>query len=115
MSKQKKETINGIVYSTNPNFQIQFNDELEQETLIPSLQDLRIWLDRKHRGGKTATIIKGFIGKESDLEDLAKMLKTKCSTGGSAKDGEIIIQGDLRDKVLDLLLKTGYKAKKAGG
>ncbi len=115
MSKQKKETTNGIVYSTNPNFQIQYNEEIEQETLIPSQQDLRIWLDRKHRGGKTATLIKGFIGQLIDLEDLAKMLKTKCSTGGSAKDGEIIIQGDFRDKVIDILAKAGYKAKKAGG
>lgn len=112
---KKKEATDGIVYSTNPNFQYQFNNDTEEETLAPNQQDLRIWLDRKHRGGKTATLIKGFIGTTSDLEQLAKLLKTKCATGGSAKDGEIIIQGDFRDKVIDALTKAGYKAKKAGG
>jgi translation initiation factor 1 len=79
-------------------------------------QDLRVWLEKNHRGGKTATVIKGFVGSDADLESLGKTLKTKCGTGGSAKEGEIIIQGDHRDKVLVLLLDQGYKnTKKAGG
>lgn len=111
-----KKNINsgGLVYSTNPNFKPE-NEETEQETVQPAAQDLRIWLEKNHRGGKTATVIKGFIGRDSDLETLGKTLKQKCGTGGSVKDGEIIIQGDHRDKILLLLTQSGYKAKKAGG
>lgn len=112
MSKKKP---NGIVYSTNPDFQYQFNQEDELETLPENQQDLRVWIDRKHRAGKQVTLITGFVGSANDLETLGKLLKTKCGTGGSAKDGEIIIQGDVRDKVMDILTKAGYKAKKAGG
>ncbi|MBN1650080.1 MAG: translation initiation factor [Bacteroidales bacterium] len=114
MSKKKKNKaiIGDIMYSTNPDFEYEF--EQETETLAPADQDLRIWLDRKHRGGKQATLIKGFIGSDADLKDLAKILKTKCGVGGSSKDGEIIIQGDFRDKALDILKGLGYKAKKAG-
>ncbi len=110
----KKKPI-GVVYSTNPDFNFQFHEQDESETLPPNQQDLRVWIDRKQRGGKQVTLITGFVGKNADLELLGKLLKTKCGTGGSVKDGEIIIQGDTRDKVLDLLLKAGYKAKKAGG
>lgn len=110
----KKKPI-GVVYSTNPDFNFQFHEQDERETLPPNQQDLRVWIDRKQRGGKQVTLITGFVGKNADLELLGKLLKTKCGTGGSVKDGEIIIQGDTRDKVLDLLLKAGYKAKKAGG
>lgn len=113
MPKNKKAI--GTVYSTNPDFNYQYEDSPESETLIPQQQDLRIFLEKKHRGGKTACIIKGFIGRHDDLEALAKLLKIKCGTGGSAKDGEIIIQGDVRDKILAILLEKGYKAKKAGG
>lgn len=115
MSKKRRETSDGIVYSTNPDFKINYIDHSEEETLDPTQQNLKIWLDRKQRGGKTVTLIKGFVGTQEDLEDLAKMLKTKCGVGGSAKDGEIILQGDFRDKVLDILTKAGYKSKKAGG
>ena len=113
MSK-KKNTI-GIVYSTNPDFQYQYDEEEKQETLPSQQQNLKIMLDKKQRGGKMVTLITGFVGSENDLSDLGKMLKTKCGVGGTAKDNEILIQGDFRDKVLDLLLKAGYKAKKAGG
>jgi translation initiation factor 1 len=112
MSKKKP---NGIVYSTNPDFKYEYDSTSEEETLLPNQQDLRVWIDRKQRAGKQVTLITGFIGTTEDLEALGKLLKTKCGTGGSAKDGEIIIQGDVRDKVMDLLIKAGYKAKKAGG
>ncbi len=82
--------------------------------LPPNQQDLRVWLD-KHRGGKTATIVRGFVGSDADLEALGRTLKTKCGVGGSAKNGEVIIQGDHRDKVVDILMKAGFKCKKAGG
>lgn len=115
MSKKKRESADGIVYSTNPDFKINYIEDTDEETLAPSQQNLKIWLDRKQRGGKTVTLIKDFVGTQKDLEDLSKMLKTKCGVGGSAKDGEIILQGDFRDKVLDILTKAGYKSKKAGG
>lgn len=105
----------GMVYSTNPDFEYDTAGEQEPETLAPERQNLRIWLDRKHRGGKTVTIVRGFVGRETDLAELGRMLKSKCGTGGSAKDGEIIIQGDRRDRVAELLAAAGYVCKKAGG
>ena len=110
----KKKNISGVIYSTNPNFQYTFEKKSEQETLPPQQQDLRVFIEKKHRGGKTVSIIKGYIGKQEDLDELAKLLKTKCGTGGTAKDGEILIQGDFRDKIMEFLLAKGYKAKKAG-
>ena len=104
----------GMVYSTNPDFEYKTDEVEEQDTLEPAKQDLRVWLDRKQRGGKVVTLIKGFVGREEDLSDLAKMLKTKCGVGGAAKEGEILIQGDHRDRVVELLLKAGYRCKKAG-
>ncbi|MFR9603094.1 MAG: translation initiation factor [Rikenellaceae bacterium] len=105
----------GMVYSTNPDFEYQSNTDNDQERLDPSKQDLRVWLDRKQRGGKVATIIKGFVGSSDDLKELARTLKTKCGVGGAAKDGEIIVQGDHRDRVVEILTKSGYKCKRAGG
>ena len=105
----------GMVYSTDPDFEYDTAGEQEPETLAPERQNLRIWLDRKHRGGKTVTIVRGFVGREADLEELSRMLKSKCGTGGSVKDGEIIIQGDRRDRVAELLAAAGYVCKKAGG
>jgi translation initiation factor 1 len=113
MSKNKNKP--GIVYSTNPDFKFD-NDIIPiGTTLPPSQQDLRVMLDKKQRGGKAVTLITGFIGKDDDLNLLGKMLKQKCGVGGTSKDGEILIQGDHRDKVLQLLMASGYKAKKAGG
>jgi translation initiation factor 1 len=110
MSKKHKANSDGLVYSTDPDF-IPASDEPEAETLPVSQQKLRIRLETKHRGGKAATVITGFIGRDDDLESLSKKLKTHCGTGGSAKDGEIIIQGDQRPKVLAWLLQQGYPAK----
>ena len=113
MSKNKNISGN-IIYSTNPDFEFDYGENIIPETFPPGQQNLKVWLDRKMRKGKTVTLIKGFIGKNENLKILAKQLKTKCGTGGSVKDGEIIIQGDVRDKVLTILLNDGYKAKKAG-
>lgn len=104
----------GMVYSTNPDFEYTTAKEEQTPTLPPQQQDLRVWVDRKHRGGKTVTLVKGFVGTDDDLADLGRMLKSKCGVGGTAKDGEIIIQGDHRDRIMELLSKAGYKCKKAG-
>jgi translation initiation factor 1 len=106
MSK-KKSSANGIVYSTDPSFKPS-EESFEEETLLPGTQALRVFLDNKHRGGKTVTIVSGFIGREVDLENLGKELKGFCGTGGSVKDGEIIIQGDHRAKVLQFLKGKGF-------
>jgi translation initiation factor 1 len=106
-----KDRLN-VVYSTNPNFQYETNDLETFETLPKEKQVLRISLDKRNRGGKKVTLITGFIGKEEDLEDLGKWLKVKCGVGGSAKDREIIIQGDVRNKVCEILLKAGYQKVK---
>lgn len=112
MAKKNKPDIRGFVYSTDPGFSFQEDTE-NVETLSALQQKLKIRLDTKRRAGKAVTLIENFIGQEQDLEDLSKKLKTFCGTGGSAKDGEIIIQGDQREKVLQWLLKNGYsKAKK---
>lgn len=114
MAKKSKKRID-IVYSTNPNFSVDDELEDEQETLAPQHQNLRVLIDRKQRGGKEVTLVTGFIGSEDDLQDLGKRLKQKCGVGGSVKDGEIIIQGNHLQKILDLLLKANYKAKQSGG
>lgn len=114
MSKKNKPDTRGFVYSTDPDFSFE-TESKNEETLLPAQQVLKIKLDTKHRGGKAVTLVEGFTGKEDDLQELGKKLKTFCGTGGSAKDGQIIVQGDQRDKVLQWLLKSGYsKTKKAG-
>jgi len=111
MSKKNKPDTRGFVYSTDPGFK--FEEEQDNlQTLNPAQQKLRIKLDTKHRAGKAVTLIEGFIGTDEDLQDLGKKLKSFCGTGGSAKDNEIIVQGDQRDKVLQWLLKNGYKLSK---
>ncbi len=106
-----KERLN-IVYSTNPDFTYETTQEEEAETLPPAQQRLRVQLDRKNRGGKVVTLVTGFVGNENDLKDLGKLLKSKCGVGGSAKEGEIIVQGDFKQKVFDLLKKEGYSQTK---
>ena len=115
MSSQKNKDRVNIVYSTNPDFAYQYSPDEEAETLPKQQQNLKVFLDKKQRAGKMVTLVTGFVGKEIDLGALGKLLKTKCGVGGTVKDGEILIQGDFRDKILQLLLTEGYKAKKAGG
>lgn len=109
-----KERLN-VVYSTNPDFNYESENDEEQVTLKSSQQNLRVQLDRKNRGGKVVTLITGFVGTEDDLKELGKLLKSKCGVGGSAKDREIIVQGDFKLKIVELLKKEGYTQTKAIG
>jgi len=112
MSKNKKSrNAVGVVYSTNPDYQYQYDDEPQAETLPPAKQRLRVSLDRHHRGGKTVTLVTGFVGTDDDLQALGKTLKNRCGVGGSAKDGEIIIQGDHLERVRQLLAADGYTVR----
>jgi translation initiation factor 1 len=111
---KKKERLN-VVYSTNPDFQFEYEEDEQPDTLPVNQQKLYVSIDRKQRGGKEVTLIEGFIGSEDDLKDLGKMVKQKCGVGGTAKDGEILIQGNFRDKVCALLEKEGYQVKRKGG
>lgn len=104
----------GMVYSTNPDFEYRTDEPEEAETLPAARQQLRVWLDRKQRAGKVVTLVKGFVGRDEDLQSLARLLKTKCGVGGAAKDGEILIQGDHRDRIVEILTRSGYRCKKAG-
>lgn len=102
----------GVVFSTNPDFAYEEQEEIEPETLEPSKQNLIVSIDRKSRAGKQVTLVTGFVGTSDDLADLGRTLKVKCGVGGSAKDGEITIQGDFRDRVVAILKDMGYKAKR---
>ena len=102
-----KDRLN-VVYSTNPQFSYETEDETQEETLPKDKQNLRVNIEKKNRGGKVVTVITGFIGSDDDLKELGKLLKSKCGVGGSAKDGEILIQGELKVKVIELLKKEGY-------
>lgn len=114
MTKDWKERL-GVVYSTNPNYQFEKEEEDSQDTLVPKQQKLIVSLDKRNRKGKAVTLISGFIGQPDDLEQLGKLLKTKCGVGGTVKDGNILIQGDFRDKVVAILHGEGYQAKRSGG
>lgn len=109
-----KDRLN-VVYSTNPDFRYEIRDEEETSTLPPPQQKLRVQLDRKNRGGKVVTLVTGFTGSDDDLKELGRLLKSKCGVGGTAKDGEIIVQGDFKQKVLDLLKQAGYTQTKPVG
>lgn len=113
MGKDWKDRL-GMVYSTNEDYEYDNNDE-EQETLAPNEQKLYVSLDKKNRKGKAVTLIEGFVGTQEDLNALGKILKSKCGVGGSSKDGEILIQGDFRDKIVPLLEGEGYKVRRKGG
>lgn len=117
MAKKKigLEDLGGFVFSTDDNFQPHETDKKQQENLVPSDQHLEAHYSSKGRAGKTATIVKGFIGSDDELNSLGKQLKKKCGVGGSVKDGEIIIQGDLRDKIMTFLEEKGYNVKRVGG
>lgn len=112
MSRKNKPDTRGFVFSTDPDFQFEPEDQQGQETLPPAKQQLRVILDKKQRAGKAVTLVTGFRGTIEDLEDLGKKLKNFCGTGGSVKDGEAIIQGDQREKVLQWLIRNDYKLSK---
>lgn len=114
MAKKSKGRVN-VIYSTNPDYDYENEFEEDVETLPNNQQQLKVYHDRKARKGKTATIVEGFIGTPEDLKDLEKTLKAKCGVGGSSKDGLVIIQGELRDKIYDILQNEGFKVKKSGG
>jgi len=114
MGNDWKERL-GVVYSTNPDFEFQTETEKEEKTLPPQQQKLYVSLDRKNRKGKSVTLVSGFTGLEEDLKELGKLLKTKCGVGGSARAGEILIQGDFRERVMEILKTEGYQVKRSGG
>lgn len=101
-----------VLYSTNPDFQYEYDETPEAETPAPGQQKLRVQIEKKGRGGKTVTIVRGFVGKDDDLKSLARLLKNRCGVGGSTKDGEILIQGELKEKVLGILRESGYTNSK---
>lgn len=115
MAAKKKLGQGGVVFSTDPDFQPQYDDQDETETLAPKDQLLYVSLDRKQRGGKTVTLVEGFVGREDDLQALGKLLKNKCGVGGNVKDGTILIQGDHKQKIANILQDAGYKIKLKGG
>ena len=106
-----KDRLN-IVYSTNPDFAYTTDEKEENETLPKQQQKLRVSIEKNHRGGKTGTIVRNFVGTENDMKELGKLLKTKCGVGGSVKEGEVLVQGDFKEKVIELLKKEGYTQTK---
>ena len=112
MSKKKNPDPRGFVYSTDPEFKFASDEATNKETPAPEQQKLKVRLDKKQRAGKAVTLVEGYIGTENDLEELGKKIKTFCGTGGSVKDGQVIVQGDQRDKVVQWLLKDGFKNTK---
>ncbi|PSR52185.1 translation initiation factor [Adhaeribacter arboris] len=115
MADKNKKGRQGVVFSTDPDFKYEYEPEEQITTLPPPQQNLKVQLDKKARAGKQVTLVTGFVGTEDDLKELGKLLKNKCGVGGTIKDQEIIIQGDFRDKILQILIQANYKAKKVGG
>jgi translation initiation factor 1 len=116
MGKKNKKKRDGIVFSTDPDFEYAYREEAEPEALPPNQQRLRVLLDRKQRKGKEVTLVDGYVGPEEDLKTLGKRLKSQCGVGGSVKDGQIILQGDQRDQVVELLISEGFSdTKRSGG
>jgi translation initiation factor 1 len=115
MSKKNRKDRSGIVFSTNSDYEYKYDEDESVGEISPSQQNLKVLLDKKQRKGKAVTLVAGFIGSNDDLKILGKELKSSCGVGGTVKDGEILIQGDFRDRVLELLHSKGYRAKKAGG
>lgn len=115
MSKKKSKRKEGVVFSTNNDYNYSYEEEIEEETLAPNQQSLTVLLDRKQRKGKSVTLVTGFTGTTEDLKELGKTIKTKCGVGGTVKDGEIIIQGDFVIKTIEILHNLNYKAKRSGG
>lgn len=114
MTKDWKERL-GVVYSTNQDFNYNKENDEQVQTLPPDKQNLKVMLDRKRRKGKSITLINGFVGNDDDLKELGKRLKTRCGSGGTVKEGEIMIQGDFCELVMEILYKEGYKVKRSGG
>jgi len=115
MTKKSKKNRDGVVFSTDPDFQYSYNENEQLNTLPPQQQNLKVVLDKKSRAGKQVTLVSGFIGSTEDLASLGKELKMKCGVGGSVKEGTIMIQGDFADRILKVLIEKGYKAKRSGG
>lgn len=114
MAKDWKERL-GTVYSTSKDYDYEYDGNEEDETLAPNQQKIYVSIDKKNRKGKAVTLVEGFVGSTDDLKSLGKMLKSKCGVGGAVKNGEILIQGDFRDKIMDLLKADGYIVKRKGG
>ncbi len=111
-----KKKLKNIVYSTNPDYNYEYEEDMVEETLPANQQKLKVMLDKKQRKGKAVTLVEGFVGADDDLKELGKLLKSKCGVGGSVKNGEILIQGDHREKIINILKEQGYKnTKRVGG
>lgn len=115
MKNQNRKNREGVVYSTATDFDYSYGDEEQQEDIAPNQQNLKVMLDKKQRAGKAVTLVDGYVGTDESLKELGKRLKQACGVGGSVKDGQILVQGDFRDKIMAMLQSDGYKVKRVGG